>query len=180
MAPKLKNKPLQQDEVRAYAAAMAIQHQIFEAEKAAKEALKEWYSIGYNRANAELPKIQVNSNLKEVAQMPGWQKRKGSRNGYIMLTSLLNGTLRPMIVVLDYEENPTGGLTFRHLHQQVRETLQLEAKTSLRMCPFKPWHRHMQNSIPVQEHKALPASDIQCRHLLGTTLIYYTYVHLTE
>ena len=167
--PKLKNRPCRREEVQASV-----------AREAARGALKAWYDIGHNRANALLPNIQINSNLYEVGQIPGWQEQKGDRNGYVMLTSLLSGTQMPLIVVLDYEEKATGGLTYRRLHQQVREALQLESKCSLRLCPFKPWYRYMQKSFPVPEHKALPASEGQCRHLLGTTLIYYTYVHLTN
>ena len=27
-------------------------------------------------------------------------------------------------------------------------------------------------------HSALPAKEAQCTHLIGTTLLYYTYVHM--
>ena len=90
-----------------------------------------------------------------------------------MLTSLLSGTPRPVILKLDYERHPTGGLTYRELHDQIRNYLLLEPKVSLRMCPERPWYRHMWKAVPIPEHRALSASDAQCRNLLGTTLLYY-------
>ena len=71
-----------------------------EARKAAKDALQEWYTHGYNRANAIIPQMQIDSNLKVVAAIPGWQEQKGPRNGYVMLTTLIHGLLRPTILVL--------------------------------------------------------------------------------
>ena len=97
-----------------------------------------------------------------------------------MTCTLLDATPRPLILVLDYKQKPRGGLTFRQLHRQVRERLGLEPKVSLRMCPFRPWHRHIKSSFPIPEAYAIPASDAQCTHLLGTTLLYYTYVHLHD
>jgi len=38
----------------------------------------------------------------------------------------------------------------------------------------------MQTSFPVPEYLALPATDAQCTFLLGTTLLYWSYVHLTD
>ena len=121
--------------------------------------------------------MQIDSNLKEVAAIPGWQERKGPRNAYVMLMSLF-GTPKPTIIVLDYECNPSGGLTYRQLHQQVREALELKPKESLRMISLRPWYRYMVESIPVPEHRGLPANDNQCRNLFGTTLLYYTYTHM--
>ena len=92
-----------------------------------------------------------------------------------MLTTLLGGTLRPTILVLGSEYKPTGGLTYRQLHQQVRKALRLGALVSLRMCSFRPWYRHMQRGFPIPELCALPATDAQCTHLLGTTLLYWSY-----
>ena len=151
------------------------------AKDAAKKALKDWYDTGYRRANAELPTQQRNSNLIEVAKIAGWRKRKGDRNGYVMLQSLVGGTLTPMPVVLDYpltlrprpNEHHAGGLTYRRLLEQVRRFLGLSPEVPLRMCPLKPWYRHMHNSFPMPQNKVLVATDIQCRHLLGTTLLYH-------
>ena len=74
--------------------------------------------------------VQINSNLKVVASIPGWQEKKGIRNGYVMMCSLLDATPRPLILVLDYQI-AGGGLTYRQLHRQVRESLGLEPKVSL-------------------------------------------------
>ena len=95
------------------------------------------------------------------------------------MCSLLNAAPKPVILELDYKED-SGGLTYRQLHRQVRKSLGLEPKVSLRMCPFMPWHRHIKSSFPIPEAHAIPAHDCQCRHLLGTTLLYYTYVHLSD
>ena len=175
MARKVKNKALGKVEAREYAARAALHCEESVAKEVAKAALQDWYTTSYERANAIIPKMQIDSNLKEVASIPGWQEQKGPRNGYVMLTTLLAGIPRPTILVLDYECEPTGGLTYRQLHQQIREALRLEPKVSLRMCPFRPWHSH--GSFPFPEQVAFPATDAQCRHLLGTTLLYYTYVH---
>ena len=164
MAQKLKNRALTREEAQESC-----------ARNAAKAALRHWYETAYSCANAIIPKMQINSNLKEVASIPGWQEQKGSRNGYVMLQNLASGERKPIILVLDYKN---GGLTHRQLHQQIREALGLELKVSLRMCPFRPWYRHVKKSFPIPEHCVLPATDDQCRHLLGTTLLYYTYVHL--
>ena len=85
-----------------------------------------------------------------------------------------------MILELDYKDHHSGGVTCRELHRQVRTRLGLEPKVSLRMCPFMPWHRHIKSSFPIPEADAIPAHDRQCRHLLGTTLLYYLYVHLSD
>ena len=79
--------------------------------KAAQAALRVWYTHGHNRANAIIPQMQIDSNLKEVAALPGWQAQEGARNGYVMLTTLVNGRLRPTILVLDIEHSPSGRLS---------------------------------------------------------------------
>ena len=164
-APKLKNRPLGLQEV---------------AMKAAQAALRVWYTHGHNHANTIIPQMQIDSNRKEVAAIPGWQTQIGVRNGFVMLTTLVHGRLRPTILVLDIEQSPTGRLSYRQLHQQIRADLCLESKHSLRLCSFKPWYRYMQASFPIPEHRALPATDDQCTHLLGTTLLYWSYAHLTD
>jgi len=161
---KLKNRSLRFEEAEAYA-----------ARQVAKDLLRNWYTHGFNRANAIIPDMQKDSNLKLVAAMPAWQKQKGPRNGYVMLTTLIHGGLRPTILVLDVEYKPSGRLSYRQLHQQNREALQLETKHSLRLCSFRPWYRYMTRSFPILEHRALPATDAQCTHLLGTTLLYWSY-----
>ena len=173
---KLKNRSLQRGEAALFAARTALRREEFIAKQEAKAALKKWYETGYIRAEYEIPKMQIESNLKVVASIPGWQDKKGLRNGYIMITTLFDGTPRPIFLELNYRYKPTGGLTYRQLHQQVRQTLQLEPKVSLRMCSYRPWYRHAQTSSPVPEHLALPANDTQCRDLLGTTVLCYLYV----
>ena len=160
---KLKNRSLTRDEAHEYI-----------VRSIAKVVLQDWYSTGYSRANALMPRIQIDDNLKKVASIPGWEEEKGLKNGYVMLLSSLSGREAPVILQLARG----GRITYRQLHHQVRAALQLEPKHSLRMCPFRPWYRHMTGSIPVPEKRALPASNGQCRHLLGTTLWYYCYVHL--
>ena len=150
------------------------------AKKEAKEALADWYETGFMTAQKKIPQMQIEENLRIVASIPGWRAQKGDKNGYVMLTSLVSGTLSPVILELDYERHCTGGLTYRQLREQVRKHLKLESKVSLRMCPDRPWYHHMANSFPVPERRALGASDGQCSNLLGTTLLYYTYVHLTD
>ena len=93
------------------------EHEAHTAKGVAKCLLHSWYTNGIDRANAILPRMQVDSNLKLVAAMPEWQKQKGPRNGYVMLTTLLSGTLRPTILVLDVEDKPSGRLSYRQLHQ---------------------------------------------------------------
>ena len=119
MAPKLKNRSLGLEEAQKCAARSARQEEAI-AKEAANLALQDWYMAGYKRANAIIPKMQIESNLKEVGAIPGWQVQKGQRNGYVMLTTVVDGTPRPTILELDYERKLTGGLTYRQLHQQVR------------------------------------------------------------
>ena len=143
MAPKLKNKPLSHEDWKAYEARAAVLRDEsiakaeFIAKEAAKAALQYWYETGYSRADAKIPTLQIDSNLAVVASIPGWQKTKGTRNGYIMMCNLINDTPRPVILRLDYRING-GGLTGRQRHLQVRAALGLEPKVSLRMVPFRP------------------------------------------
>ena len=166
---KVRNRPLLPSE-----AAVAV------AREAARNALGRWYTQGYTRADAAIPKMQVDVNLKVVASIPRWQEIKGPRNGYVMLTSIVQGTPRPVVLELDLDIRPSGRLTYRQLHRQIRGSLQLEGKHSLRICPFRPWYRYVQRGCPIPESRAIPATDAQCMHLLGTTLLYYAYVHLTD
>ena len=146
------------------------------ARNTAKYALQGWYTHGRNRADAIIPQMQIDNNLKMVAEIPGWQRQKGRRNGYVMLTTLHHGALRPTILVLDVGGwTPSGRLSYRQLHQQIREALQLESKHFLRLCCFRPWYRYMTRSFPIPEDRALPVTDAQCMHLLGTTLLYWAY-----
>ena len=95
-----------------------------------------------------------------------------------MLDMLLFGAQRPVVVTLDYEQKAGGGLTSRELHKQIRLALELEPKVSMRLRRYRPWCRYMLE-MPIPERHALPATDVQCTHLLGTTSSCYLYVHLT-
>ena len=183
MAPKLKNKALTREECTTYAERMTAREADAEkmiAREAAVMALMGWYRRAFFCADAEVPKVQIDYNLSVVGSIPGWQNDKGVKNGFVMLTTVFDATPKPLIIRLDYETKPTGGLTGRQLHLQVRKELGLEPKVSLRMCPFRPWYRHFKNSFPVPEAEAIPARDSQCTALLGTTILYYTYVHLRD
>ena len=161
----------------ARAAARAARAAGAKATDAARHALCKWYEQGYKYANASIPNMQRDSNLKVVAAIPGWQAQKGEKNGYVMLLSLWSGKLTPVMLKLNYDQlhgYRTGGLTYRELHKQIRETLKLENQFSLRMCPFRPWCRYI---CAISERLAVPATDHQCRHLLGTTLLFDPYVH---
>ncbi|MDA8583102.1 hypothetical protein N9L68_02690 [bacterium] len=94
-----------------------------------------------------------------------------------MLDMLVSGELRPVIMVLDCTRNPSGELTYRQLHRQIRGTLELEPKVSLRLRCLRPWLRYMRGT-PFPEHIILLATDVRCTHLLGATLLCYWYVHL--
>ena len=169
MAPKLRNKAFRPDEVRhaEWRESYEQREAANEAREVAKVALMLWYETSYANVERDISKMQIDSNSMEIDG--------DSRNGYVWLTALFDGAPKP-IPVLDYEQNPTGRLTYRQLHQQVRQALCLEPKVFLRMCPFRPWYRHVKTSFPVPEHCALPVRDAQCTHLLGTTLLYYAYV----
>ena len=97
-----------------------------------------------------------------------------------MVCTLLNATPKPLILELDYEASAGGTIMLRQLHQQVRNKLGLEPKVSLRMTPFRPWHLHLTKSFPIPENRAIIACDAKCTFLLGTTILYYTYVHLRD
>ena len=164
--PKFKNRPITREEV------LQLEKKVL-AKKEAKEALADWYETGYRTAQEKIPQMQIEENLRIVASIPGWRAQKGDKNGYVMLTSLVSGTLSPVILELDYESHCTGGLTYRQLHRQVREFLKLGPRDSLRMCPERPWYRHMQCKVPFPAHRALGVSDDQCRHVLGTSLLFH-------
>ena len=60
----------------------------------------------------------------------------------------------------------------RQLHTQRREHLSLLPMHSLRICTHRPWHPWMTQRCCVPEHRALPNNDHQCKHILGTTLVF--------
>ena len=185
MPPKLINKPLSREQclLRAsmylWKAAMLRWHEPV-AKEAAKIALASWYETAYIRADALIPDMQRDTNLSLVKVIPGWLEKKGIRNGYVMVTTLFDQTPKPLIIILDYSKRVSGGLTYRQLHLQLRTGLDLPARASLRMVPLRPWHRYITSCFPIWEATALPATDKECIHLLGATLLYYTYVHLRD
>ena len=146
MAPKLKNRSFGLKEAREYAAKAL-------AKDMAIAALECWYRTGYKRANALMPHIQVESNFEEVAAIPGWQEQKGPSNGCVMLTNVLDWTLKPCILQIDYEGRRWGGSTGRQLHKQVRTQQCLKPKQSLRMVPARPWYRYVLTGVPIPEHR---------------------------
>ena len=170
--PRLTNRKLTSAECRKLAEEAA--------NVSARIALRNWYASSLYRANQLLPGIQINDNCRLLKKFPDWNATKNHRDGYIMLMSVLNGTRTPVTLCLNYGEAATGGLTYRELHRQLRCHLSLTPKSSLRVCPYRPWYHYETKGIPVPESRALPCEDNQCRHLLGTTLIFYTYVHLTD
>ena len=172
MARNLINKPLVLQDSRELAARDARQRTERAAKEIAKTALQNWYEHAYRNAAGQIPQFQQNANLQVVALMQDWLNRKTVKNGYVMLRTLF-GDEQPAILVLDYEMSASGGLSYRELHRQVREFLRLHRNVSLRMVPFRPWYLY---AFPVPEQHAVPATDTQCRHLLGTTLSYYVYL----
>ena len=166
MPRKLANRQLVEADVR-YAVRAGAKY-------AAKLALEKWYKRGFSNADSAIRKLQIESNLKIVQAIPGWQKNKGNDNGYVMLDMWLSGAKRPVVVMLDYKQKACGGLTYRKLHEQIRMALELEPKVSMRLRCYRPWCRYMLD-MPFPESSALPANDAQCTHLLGTTLWCYTY-----
>ena len=159
MPRRLANRPLLEAETR----------------DVARSALREWYHSGFCKADSAIRELQIESNLKIVKAIPGWQENKGNDNGYVMLDMWLSGEQRPVVVTLDYNQKACGGLTYRQLHEQIRMALELEPKVSMRLRRYRPWCRYMRKKHPIPESSALPAHDAQCTHLLGTTLWCYTY-----
>ena len=96
-----------------------------EANASARIALRNWYASGLYRPNQLLPGIQINENLELSKHFPAWKATKKYKEGYIMLMSLVKGTAEPVTLCLNYAEAPTGGLTYRELHRQLRCHLSL-------------------------------------------------------
>ena len=145
------------------------------ARDAAKKALNKWYKTGFYKANARLPQIQIEDNLRDLRYVHGWKDKKQSKDAYIMLRGHLSGSLTLVVLHLDFSVVPCGTLTFFQLYRQMRCHLQLSAKLSLRLCPDRPWYNYIESDIPVPKNQALPADDAKCDHLFGTTLRYHYY-----
>ena len=176
MGRRVVNRPLERKKAEELAAAQERCRAETAANQAAITALQQWYRRGRVNADAAIPMMQIENNLKRVKAIPGWRDEKGNENGYVMLDMLVSGELRPVIVVLDFTSKPSGELTYRQLHRQIRGALELEPKVSLRLRCLRPWLRYMVTPFPV--HSILPATDVRCTHLLGTTFLCYWYVHL--
>ena len=144
------------------------------ARLAAMDALCLWYQAGYEQACRSLRKTQIDENLELAKEHRRFKDAKGIRDGYIMLKSMF-GDPKPVVIRLDYHEVHCGGLTYRQLHTQLREHLSLLPMHSLRICPHRPWYRWMTQRHCVPEHRALPNNDSQCRDILGTTLVFYSW-----
>ena len=166
-------------------ARLAAEDALYDARLAAKDALCDWYQHGYTQACLKLRATQIDENLELAKKHPHFKATKKDQDGYIMLKSMF-GDPEPVAIRLQYDAAPTGGLrynfmrdngslTYRQLWTQLREHLSLMPMHSLRICPYRPWYRWMTQGCCVPEHRALPNSDQQCRDLIGTTLVFYSY-----
>ena len=131
-----------------------------------------WFAAASFAAIRKLPEEQRNENLKVVASIDGWIKMKGARDAYVMLQSPFSGNKTPVILRLDHSggDGDAGRLTYRRLHEQLRNHLQLETRVSLRVWKHKPWHAY--SCEAVLEEDVLPCNDAQCTPIWGTTLLY--------
>ena len=144
------------------------------ARLAAKDALCFWYQAGYRQVCLKLRETQIDENLELAKKHLHFKDAKRLKDGFIMLKSMF-GDPEPVVIRLLYDEAPTGGLTYRQLHTQLREHLSLLPVHHLRICPHRPWYQWMTQGCCVPEHRALPNNDRQCRDILGTTLVFYSY-----
>ena len=168
MGRKLCNRSLTQEE----AAAKAAEHAVSEVRRVAKMALERWFAAASVAAIRKLPEEQRNENLKVMASIDGWIKMKGARDAYVMLQSQISGNRTPVILWLDHSggDGDAGRLTYRQLHEQLRNHLQLEKRVSLRVWKHKPWHAY--SCEAVLEEDVLPCNDAQRTPIWGTTLLY--------
>lgn len=166
------------------------------ARQAAHRALEVWYQDSFYTAMAVLPHLQRKENDMRMDRCPLWQGRQNQGDAYVMLRMVPNGTETPVRITLQYGVqlrtevlaandymfygSGTGGLTYRSLHFQIRKHLGLKGKVSLRLCADRPWYQYMTNECMVPQSRAIECSDMQCRYLIGTTLLGYAYVHLQE
>ena len=172
--PHLQNKKLERN------AEYLRQQVVVVAQQAANVAVSQWYVTAFRNVERMITEVQRDENLAQVAAIPDWQLRKGAENGYVMIVSPANLEPRPIIIELDYDEANGGGISYRGVHQQIRQALRLRPECSLRIRKYRPWIVYMVKNFWCPEHLALPSDDSQCRSLLGTTLLVWTYVHLTE
>ena len=170
---QLKNRSLSVNEYCAREAAKM-------ARLAAQELLTRCYKKGFQEAEKKCAQKQIEENLEMVASIPGWVEAKGKRNGYVMVCTSIDETPRPIILELDYQLKPSGGLSYEMLFDQIRTALGLVPEASLRMCPWRPWYRYSQEPGQIPQRVALEArSKADATSLLGTILCFYSYVRLT-
>ena len=143
---------------------------------AAQNAVQRIYKRAFKAANQAIPRIQQDENLQRLPW--SWVERKGRRNAYVMVRGLMNGDCHPVVLICNDDVRP--GLSYRQLYVQLRAHIGLEKKQSLRVCSDRPWYRYCTRGIIIPEHELLPVHDASCSSLFGTTLLYYTYVHLRE
>ena len=187
MGRRMANRTLTRAEIPEWEARVLRHRKKMEAEEAAgaarvarmmaETALREWYRRGFASADSAIPRMQREENLRMVSSTPGWSGGEKKGEDYVMLDMLATGTLRPIALTRDYGNESRGRLTYRQLHRQIRSGLGIDLKVSMRLRCYRPWCRYMLQ-MPIPECQALPASDAQCTHLVGTTLLCYLYVHL--
>ena len=144
------------------------------AKQMAQDALQKWYRSSTYRARQQIRLEQQNANFEELMALP--DSGFTIFDEYVMLRALFDEKLTPIVVALDR----LGRLTYKSLHQQIRKGLGMELKESLKICPFRPWYIYEKDLIKVFDKNRLPSDITLCTHLLGTTFLYYRYVHLTE
>jgi hypothetical protein len=149
---------------------------------AAKRALAIWYLKSYHAADIAIPMIQAKENLLHVSAISNWRELKDVKDGYVMLQSLLSGTSSPVILKLDDSSCGPGKLTYRGLHERLRIHLKLNPTDLLLLCPDRPWYRYLPEGVVIPGGKVLSDSDdSSCkRQILGTTLLFYVCVPLSE
>ena len=161
--------------------------EISDARDTARLLLAGWYVRGAHRADVLSPEIQIEENFRSLATMP--KLIKNVKDGYVMICSKLDETPRPVVLKLDYGIHPTGGLTYRMIYDQVRSALQLLPAASLRLASWRPWFRFSNDTGGVPQRCLLPSTawdaDLpsrawDARALLGTTLIFYPYISLSD
>jgi hypothetical protein len=149
------------------------------AKEAATDALKKWYSRAYLAAEKQYPDQQRRENLERLKRIENWKELKDPKDAYVMVRSLLDGDFKPVILKLDDSHVRSGFLSYRKLHQQLRTYLNIDEKTSLRVCPDRGWYPYTTNVVGKYfppEAKVLPCHNGNSKDIWGTTLVYYKYV----
>ena len=171
---RLRNRPLTPTEQQLLALE-AKRSALNLATQVARSILSEWYQSAADRAHRQLPRMQLKENRQLLQASHELRSRMCINHPFIMLKSML-GEAKPVLLYYDHH----CFMTHAQLHTQVRCYLQLTAKDSLRMVPYRPWYNYTTTGMAVPEHRALPRDNNSCRRVLGTTVLYITYVHLIE